>query len=374
MLAGTRIKILTIVSVFVWTFCIACATTNASLENAIPTPTEEATEQSSIKIPLISTAEDTVEPLAPTQVIAATEIPTIAATDIPIVVETPIPSETPLPTETPTEYPTQLPTWTPTPEPLNTPRPIPTDATEINENGQYCAVGVDPFDTLNIRAEMGADSEIIGTIPAYGQSISVTGIGRDVGQSEWVPIDYYGRTGFVNATFLAHQIGEMEAEPASAALHTVVALRAGDTGNLSEHIHPEKGVMFVPYTHIYDQTPVFMAGAVADLWQSQEVFDWGTEPGTGDQISLTFQDFYSKYLYSLDFLFADIVGYDTNIVEGGMIDNSRDIFPDAHSVEYHIEGVDPDFGGFDYQTLRIVVEEFQGSYYTTAIIHNAWTP
>ena len=202
----------------------------------------------------------------------------------------------------------------------------------------------------------------------------MTGEGRALGDSIWVPVDYFGRTGYVNAIFLARQEGMLDAAPAMAALEVLLALRAGDTEALSNWVHPEKSVRFVPFTNISEENPVFSAEETATLWTNDNEISWGYSAGTGDEILLTFQEFYERFLFSADFFYPDAVGYDTNIVQGGMIDNSRDLFPEAHIVEYHFDGFDPQFEGLDYVTLRIVVEQFEDQYYATAIVHNAWTP
>jgi hypothetical protein len=79
-------------------------------------------------------------------------------------------------------------------------------------------------------------------------------------------------------------------------------------------------------------------------------------------------------VYAADFFFADVVGYDHNIVNGSMIDNSREIYPQGVIVDYHFDGFDPQYGGLDWRTLRLVLEADNGEWYLSAIINDEWTP
>ena len=324
--------------------------------------------------PATPTKNVTLPPTIEPTKIVVTALPTDEpVTTVPVA--QPTNQATPILTQTPTAYPTALPTWTATPEPLNTPRPIPTETAREPEMGKLqCVIGVAPHDLLNIRAEAGADSEIIGTIPAAGQQIELLGETQLVGNSKWLKVNYYGREGWVNGTFLARQEGAVDGVVADAALQVLNALRDGDMVRLAQWVHPEKGVAFVPATFISELNPVFSAEETAKLWENENNYLWGIESGSGEEIQMDFRSFYEQYLFPVDFLFADAVGYDTNIMTGGAIDNSRDVFPDSKFVEYHFDGFDPDFGGLDFRTLRIVLEPIGDRYYVVAIVNNEWSP
>lgn len=370
-------------TIIIWIVLTACSPVESqpTVRAGTNVPTVQQTET---QVPTIDpTAELTrvvVTALPSTLVtVSATKDATIAPTDVSTSAPTDVPSKTatsPPPTITPTEFPTVAPTWTPTPEPLNTPRPIPTETTiDLLEEGKTrCVIGVIPHDLLNIRDSAGVDGEIIGTIPAVGQQINYLGETQMVEDARWIKIDYYGRAGWVNGLFLARQEGMVEDAVADTALQVLNTLRDGDMVALSPWVHPEKGITFAPETYISDIAPNFSADATAQLWDDTMTYLWGRRAGSGEEILLDYRAFYEEFLFSADFLFADAVGYDTNIMEGGAIDNSRDIFPDSQFVEYHFDGFDPDFGGLDFRTLRIVLELFDGRYYAVAVVNNEWSP
>jgi len=66
----------------------------------------------------------------------------------------------------------------------------------------YRVVGVKNNDVLYIRPRPGNLKTVVGRIPANGTGIKITGKGKRVGKSIWVPIIYQGKRGWVNRRFL----------------------------------------------------------------------------------------------------------------------------------------------------------------------------
>jgi hypothetical protein len=67
----------------------------------------------------------------------------------------------------------------------------------------YKVVGVANNDFLYIRPSAGNLKVKVGSIPPNGKGVIVTGSGKKVGKSVWVPILYKGKKGWVNSRFLA---------------------------------------------------------------------------------------------------------------------------------------------------------------------------
>ena len=73
----------------------------------------------------------------------------------------------------------------------------------------------------------------------------------------------------------------------------------------ANHVHPLKGVRFSPYAHVdEDSDKVFTAQAVVGLLEDKQKQLWGYYDGSGDDILLTFADYYQHFIYSHDFLNA----------------------------------------------------------------------
>ena len=323
---------------------------NNNISDVVPTETPQPT-------PTLIPPTATVEP---------------TATAEPTATNTPLPTKTSTPTATPTRLPTLTPTPLPpteTPEPP-TVTPTPTNAEPVE---QFAVIGVTRDDVLNIRAAPDPSSEIVGAFSPVAQDITISAESRAL-TSLWVEVEQDGQVGWVNATFLARQHGSIDAAIADRSLEALLALRDKDMKTLASLVHPELGLRFAPLSWLSEDDVVISAENVATLLTDPTQYTWGYGFGDDERIEATFADYYDQWLFPHDFLFADALGYNANISTGGIIDNSRELYEDAHIVEYHYDGFNPDYGGLDFSTLRIVLAPHNNDYAIVAITNNTWTP
>ncbi len=154
------------------------------------------------------------------------------------------------------------------------------------------------------------------------------------------------------------------------------ALAEEDWTELSEYVSDD-GVRFTPYTHISavtDQT--FEANDVAGFGSDQTVYNWGTTEGAGEPIEMTVAEYMDRYVWGdHDYRTADLVRWNHEQDNGSMIDNAADVYPTAEIVEYHFEGFDPQYGGMDWRSLRLVlVQDESNEWKLRGVIHDEWTP
>jgi hypothetical protein len=273
-----------------------------------------------------------------------------------------------VPTATPP--PSHAPTATYTPAPRETAFPV---------DARYAVVGVEIDDVLNVRAGAGVAHAIVGTIPPYGTAVEVTGPGQGVAGSTWVPVRYREIEGCVNGRYLARQEGQAEDAVAARALEAILAIRDKDLVTLSALVHPEKGLRFSPYAYVRvggdpdDRDLVYDATEIAGLAGDETVRTWGIYDGVGTPIELTFDAYWAHFCYDVDFAGAHVVGYNQRVGWGNTIDNIAEVYPEAVTVEYHFTGFDPQYGGMDWRSLRLVLEEWAGRWYLVGLVHDEWT-
>jgi N-acetylmuramoyl-L-alanine amidase len=158
------------------------------------------------------------------------------------------------------------------------------------------------------------------------------------------------------------------------AMETVSALKDKYLEKLSELVHPEKGVRFSPYGYVdVENDLVFSAPEVKGLDADSTIRIWGSYDGTGDPIELTFEDYYKKFIYDVDFANADQIGYNKILGQGNTLINSSEIYKDAIIIEYHFSGFDPQYEGMDWRSLRLAFEKVNDIWYLVGIIHDQWT-
>ena len=160
----------------------------------------------------------------------------------------------------------------------------------------------------------------------------------------------------------------------------IQALKAKDMAKLITYVDPSAGVRFSPYTNVKDSDLVFTASQLTNALSDSTTYLWGNFDGSGAPIQMTFADYYARFVYSQDFAAATQIGYNHALSSGNTIDNSHDFYPDSIIVEYYLPGTNPDYGGMDWQSLKLVFQQIPpagnetgGQWFLVGIIHSQWT-
>lgn len=153
----------------------------------------------------------------------------------------------------------------------------------------------------------------------------------------------------------------------------VQALSNRNMATVAEMAHPIKGVRFTPYVFIQDSDATFMPDTLAQLMRDPIVYRWGVYQGEGGFIDDDFTTYFESFVYDEDYQNAEQQSLNEPLGQGSMIDNSQTYYTDPMVVEYHFSGFDPQFGGLDWTSLRLVFEEYQGKWMLVGIIHAEWT-
>ncbi len=160
----------------------------------------------------------------------------------------------------------------------------------------------------------------------------------------------------------------------SRADEAIRALDSKDTKKLSELIHPDKGVRFSPYSHVDTEKDLtFSASQIEDIFYNQNKFVWGSYDGSGDPIELTFEEYFKKFIYDKNFKGASQISYNKLLGKGNTLVNIKEAYPEGNFVEYYFPGFDPQYSGMDWECLRLVLENKNGTWYLVGILHDQWT-
>jgi len=172
-----------------------------------------------------------------------------------------------------------------------------------------------------------------------------------------------------------------------AARLAIQALQGGDLASLAALAHPELGVRFSPYAYVQESDQVFSPQQIASLGEDPSVYAWGYFDGSGEPIRMIFPEYFERFVYSQDFANPDQISVsrsgDPNARRlgwGNTLDNSLEYFGDVVVVEFYIAPQNPDYGGLDWQSLRLVFQKADptcvGAYcawYLVGVIHDEWT-
>jgi len=178
------------------------------------------------------------------------------------------------------------------------------------------------------------------------------------------------------ASTRARALSEAEAkrlvEPT--AIVVVNALKSRFGAQLALVVHPDKGVRFSMYPYVRtDRDQVLTAADIAVAFADPTVRLWGITDGKGDEVRASFADYDARYVYDVDYAKAPEVAYNRAIGTGNTVDNSATVYPDAVMVEFHYPGFDPKLGGMDWRSLRLFLEQKDGSWFLVGVVHGEWT-
>ncbi len=141
-------------------------------------------------------------------------------------------------------------------------------------------------------------------------------------------------------------------------------------------IHPIEGIRFSPYgfidtlEHKHFTATQFLEMAKTPTQKKQ---NWGNYDGTGEKIRLTFNEYFAKFVYNVDFSNAPQVALNKTIAEGNSPNNIATIYSNASFSESYFSGFDKKLEGMDWTALRLVFKPYNGKWYLVGIIHNQWT-
>jgi uncharacterized protein YraI len=250
-------------------------------------------------------------------------------------------------------------------------------ACKTNSVYKNCFVtDVDPDDCLNVRAYPKRQGPIVGMIPSDGQAVHKLEVAIFPGKSDWFKVCYKDIIGWVNAKYLICRLSPQAAEKiiSHQAREVLLSLARRDLKQFSKHVHPLKGVRFSPYAYVMPKIDLRIgAKEIEGLFKDKEKKLWGYSDGFADEIRLTFEAYFSKYVYRHDFAKAEQIGYNTAIGGGNTRNNLFEAYPHSIFVEYYLDGLDPRTSGTEWASLRLVFEELEGKWFVVGVIYSRWT-
>ncbi len=135
------------------------------------------------------------------------------------------------------------------------------------------------------------------------------------------------------------------------------------------------GLRFSPYSNINTSTDIvlYAGNSISTMLTNTTVYIWGSYDGSGDSISNDGLGYFNEFVYDHDFANPPMIGINTTIGSGNMINNFSTSYPGDSFVEFHFTGFDPQYSGMDWSSLTRVFENNGGLWYLKGIVHSQWT-
>lgn len=133
-------------------------------------------------------------------------------------------------------------------------------------------------------------------------------------------------------------------------------------------------VYFSPYTYVDTSQIVSLTKPEFNkLFETEKKVDWGNFDGTGDEINMSIQKYFARFVSDFD-LTAETnqILKDTIPTRGNELNNVKEIFPNTTIIEIHKPASEESMG-MDWRSLMLVIEKIEGSWKLKALVHNEWT-
>lgn len=143
---------------------------------------------------------------------------------------------------------------------------------------------------------------------------------------------------------------------------------------LDSLIHPQEGVRFSPYASVSAEDNKFSREAFHKLVTSgkNKKINWGSYDGSGDPISLTPAEYFSRFVYDANFLHPSKYDINNFIKTGNSVNNLKSKYEGSDFTESHQDGTQKN-GGIDWKSVRLVFKQSGGKYYLVGVVHDQWT-
>ncbi|OEH91560.1 hypothetical protein [Bacillus solimangrovi] len=166
---------------------------------------------------------------------------------------------------------------------------------------------------------------------------------------------------------------DIETELTNEAMKVITALKNKNMEELSTYVHPVKGLLFSPYSFIDTNTLVFKKDEIPPLLYDVNKYVWGLEHGSGLPINLTFSQYFERFVFDKDYTISSEVTFDQDVQRGNMNKNIKEMYSDAHVVEYYHEGTG-DNKEFSWSSLNVVFQkDAENRWRLVALVHDQWT-
>lgn len=227
-----------------------------------------------------------------------------------------------------------------------------------------------------VRAEPSVKSDAIATVAAGGPPLLRLDARAVKDDGDWIQVRYDERVGWSDGSTVICRLAPPQAEQviAEPVEQVLRALEARNMAELSTHVHPVKGLRFSPYVDIDPKRSVVLtASELPAALEAGRVRRWGSEDGSGEPITLTFADYYRRFVYDRDFVNAAQKRVNEFGAKSTTRPNIWEVYPNAIVVEAHVPGTKPESEGMDWSSLLLVFEQHDARWYLSALVHDQWT-
>lgn len=153
----------------------------------------------------------------------------------------------------------------------------------------------------------------------------------------------------------------------------IILLKQKNYQSVQQYVHPTEGLTFSPYGTVTENDISVQSDSLSMFAVSEDIISWGKWDGSGEDILMSFADYYERFIFNADFSNADRITPNRITVCGNTIENITQAYPNCLFVEYVIDSCFGYNDGTDWCTLKLVFTLYESEWFLTGVIHSEWT-
>ncbi len=147
-----------------------------------------------------------------------------------------------------------------------------------------------------------------------------------------------------------------------------------DYKELSTYVDGEQGLTLTTFSTVDREIDLtFTAAQVAGFAKDTAKYNWGVVPGSGEALTMTPEEYFSAYVFNVDYTQANRIGVDKINISGNALENVTQAYPGCRFVEFTFPGAVTEGQGQNWCSLKLVFAPGQTKWCLVGLIHSQWT-
>lgn len=147
-----------------------------------------------------------------------------------------------------------------------------------------------------------------------------------------------------------------------------------DYKTLSTYVDGTLGLTLTTFSTVNREIDLtFTAAQVAGFAKDTTKYNWGVNPGSSEVLSMTAEEYFSTYIFNVDYTQATQIGVDKINISGNALENVAEAYPGCRFVEFTFPGAVTESQGQNWCSLKLVFAPGQTKWCLVGLIHSQWT-
>lgn len=151
-------------------------------------------------------------------------------------------------------------------------------------------------------------------------------------------------------------------------------IQSRDYKALSAYVDGTQGLTLTTFSTVDREIDLtFTAAQVAGFAKDTTKYNWGVIPGSGEVLTMTAEEYFSAYMFNVDYTQATQIGVDKINISGNALENVTQAYPGCRFVEFTFPGAGAEKQGQNWCSLKLIFTPSQTQWRLVGLIHSQWT-